>query len=142
MLPGDPVTSIDPSLPGCWRVLSIDMIAGKTVSLIGGLPDEYVEFTDDGRYRVDLLDRRPAESRFRVVPSESENGLDVWLEGLESLVAQCIYRIDGDDLIVCVAGNHGPRPTEIRRDDGKLWCVIQLTRSQSPNRRRRTNSES
>lgn len=130
--------SIDPSLLGCWRVVSTDMIAGKTVSLIGGLPDEYVEFTDDGRYRVDLLDRRPGESRYRIVPSGAEHGLDVWTEGLESLVARCVYQIDGDGLLVCVAGNHGPRPTEIRRDDEKLWCVMKLTRSQYPGRRRRT----
>lgn len=117
------------------------MIVGKTVSLIGGLPDEYVEFTNDGRYRVDLLDRRPAESRFSIVLSKPDNGLNVWIDGLESLVAQCIYRVDGDTLTVCVAGNHRQRPTVIRRDDEKLWCVIKFTRAEPPKRRRRAKSE-
>lgn len=118
----------DSELLGHWRVLSIDMIDGKTVSLIGGLPDEIVEFTDDGRYRVDIKHRNPAESRYCAVASPTNSDLDVWSEGLESLVSRCLYRIEGNELTVCVAGNHRSRPTEIRRDDDQLWCVIQLAR--------------
>lgn len=141
MSSNSPDSPSDPALLGSWRVMSTDMILGKTVSLIGGLPGEYVEFTPDGRYRVDLLDRRPSESRYSAVVSEPDSSLDVWNVGLESLVAQCIYQIDRDRLTVCVAGNHRQRPTEIRRDDDKLWCVITFTRAAPPKRRKRVKSE-
>ena len=121
--------------------MSTDMMVGKTVSLIGGMPGEHVEFTSDGRYRVDLMVRRPPESRFSVALSEPDSALNVWIDGIDSFVAQCLYQIRGDTLMVCVAGNHRERPAEIRRDDGKLWCVIRFSRAERPKRLPRSQSE-
>ncbi|QDT14567.1 hypothetical protein [Alienimonas californiensis] len=129
--------SNDASLVGCWRVEATDMIEGRTVSLIGGLPGEYVEFTDDGRYRVDLLDRRPSEGPFERVRSDFGPGLNFWIEGLESLITRCLYEIDGDSLTICIAGDYGPRPVAVRRDDDKLWCVKTFRRCERPRRRRK-----
>ena len=117
------------SIVSIWRVKQIDMTIGHSVSLIGGLPGEYVEFTDDGYYRVDIKDKRPGVSRFKTARSSSWSELDIWIEGLEALVKQCIYRIDGDLLTICVAGNSGERPTEFRRDDQLFWCLLTMERA-------------
>jgi hypothetical protein len=127
---------VDDPLIGCWLVKSTDMIPDRAVSLIGGLPGEYVEFTADGRYRAGLADRRPAESRYRTIPNADTSQLDIWIVGLEPLCARCLFRIAGDSLTICIAGNSGERPTEVRRDDRRLWCVMSLERSERPKRRR------
>src|SRR5579859_4508758 len=98
---------MDHALIGCWRVKSTDMIVGRVVSLIGGLLGEYVEFTADGQYRVDLADRRPDESCYRAVPGADLSELDIWIAGLESLGAQCVYRVADESLTICIAGNQG-----------------------------------
>ncbi len=132
---------MDDALIGCWRVTGSDMVVGRSVRLIGGLLGEFGEFTADGRYRVDLADRRPLDSRYRTSATAETMDLDIWIEGLETLGAHCIYRIDGDTLAVCIAGDSRPRPTELRRDDGRLWCVMIFERSVPPKRRRSARSE-
>jgi hypothetical protein len=67
--------------------------------------------------------------------------LDIWITGLESLVARCVYKVSGSQLVICIAGNYGERPTEIRRDDERLWCVITSEKTELPKRQKSRPSE-
>ena len=116
--------------------MSTDMIVGRAVRLIGGLPGEYVEFTKRGIYRIDLGSPCPSECHYRVSTSNGLGELDIWIRGLESLITQCIYYIAGDDLEICIGGDSGERPTKLQRDDERLWCLMTLKRSEPPKRRK------
>jgi len=127
---------MDEKLIGCWRVKSTEMVENRVVSLIGGLPGEYVEFTADGRYRVDIKDESAGSSCYKVLNAQETNELDIWIASLARLVARCIYEIHGDTLIICIAGNYGTRPDVIRRDDDLLWCIVTMERAKRPKSRR------
>ncbi len=88
-------TDLDSELVGCWKVIAHDMLEGRSVSLIGGLPGEFAEFTADGRYRVDLREKQPCEYRYRVTAGARGGELDIWSEGMESRPARCLYRVNG-----------------------------------------------
>jgi hypothetical protein len=122
---------MDPALVGWYRVKGFDMVVGRTVSLIGGLPGERVEFTEDGRYRVWELRDLAGDSRYAAWPQKKPAEMDVWIPGMD-VVSRCAYELAGKELRVCVGGDHGPRPTEIRRDDERLWCVIRFERCKAP----------
>jgi hypothetical protein len=50
------------------------------------------------------------------------------VEGLERLRTRCIYQVDGRRLRICIAGDSGLRPTEIKRNDERRGCVIMCER--------------
>jgi hypothetical protein len=126
---------VHPDLSGFWRVDAIDMIHGPVVRLIGGVPGELIEFTADDRMVIWRGGRATPPARVRHAPDAESPGLDIWTDGLESFVARCVYRVEGDLLRICVAGNSGVRPAAIMRDDERLWCVMTLSRSRAPRRR-------
>lgn len=132
---------MDIRLGGFWSVRTIDMVPNRAVRLIGGLVGELVEFTADGHYILwgDPADPDRGEKLFRWHDSDPP-GLDIWIPGLEPLANQCLCRIAEDEMQICVSGDSRPRPTEIRRDDRKLWCVYSFVRWGRPapiERRRR-----
>jgi hypothetical protein len=128
---------MDEAILGYWRVRSIDMVEEKAVSLIAGLGGEIVEFTSDGKYVVWGDPRRPATYLCRTFTRKGRAALDMWIEGLEPLTTRCIYRVDGSDLLICIAGDSKPRPKEPKRDDARLWCLMSFERSGPPPKRRR-----
>lgn len=113
---------MDARLCGFWQVLSVDMVSDRLVNLVAGLPGEIVEFAASGRY---INWGQPGEAdphRYVLRWFDTEPpGLDIGLPGFPK--SHCIYAIAGDELCLCMAGDHLPRPTEIRRDDERLWCV-------------------
>jgi hypothetical protein len=127
---------MDKQLLGFWRVRSLDMIEDRAVRLIAGLPDQVVEFTAPGNYVVWADPRRPARYRCRSFMRKGIRALDVWIEGLEPLRTHCIYHVDGSHLQIGIAGDSGSRPTELRRDDERLWCVLSCERCEPPPRAR------
>jgi hypothetical protein len=133
---------MDQRLLGFWSVRSIDMVPDRCVGLIGGLPGELVEFTSDDTYVVWGDPSRPHTTiqHCRWHEKTDPPEVDIWISGLESLAAKCVYRFDEEALVIGIAGNAGPRPTDIRRDDDRLWCVVTLDRWHGPppaKRRRR-----
>ena len=127
----------DDALIGCWRIKSFDAPADRVVYIIGGMPSDYVEFTKTGKYVWDLAGR-PMDCHYRAVRAGDVGELDVWIGDLEPLARNCIYRIDGDVLTICINGTRdGERPTEVRRDDERLWCVKTLERCERPHRSRK-----
>ena len=129
---------------GFWRIVSIDMIAGHAVHLIGGNPGEFAEFTSQGTYlfgarRQFAQGRKPAlHCRFETKFSQEISQLDIWIPSLKALVCRCVYRVEQNRLTICVAGDHGERPTEIRRDDERLWCVITMKKAKLPQSRKQS----
>ena len=130
---------MDENLIGYWRVLATDMIADRAVTLIGGLPGECVEFTSNGLYRVGIEAPPPSEYHYRTSVSNSLGELDAWIKGLEPLTARCLYGVSDDELKICIAGDSKDRPTELRRDDEQLWCIMTLkhTEPTKPSKPRR-----
>ena len=127
----------DDALIGCWRIQQFDAPADRVVYIIGGMPGDYVEFTKTGKYVWDLAGR-PMDCHYRAVRAGDVGELDVWIEDLEPLARNCIYRIDGDVLTICINGTRdGERPTAVRRDDEQLWCVKRLERCDRPPRPRK-----
>ena len=123
---------MDKELLGCWRVVNTDMVVGRAVRLIGGLPGEYVEFTGNGLYRLDIERPNPSECHCRTSTSGRLGELDVWIKGLEPLTTRCLYQIADDGLEICISGDSRERPTELRRDDERLWCLMTLKRAEPP----------
>jgi hypothetical protein len=123
---------MDKQLLGFWRIRALDMVEDRAVRLIGGLPDQIVEFTAKGEYVQWADPRRPARSRCRSFTRKGIQALDVWIERLEALTTHCIYQVDGSNLQICIAGDSGSRPKEIRQDDERLWCVLSCERSEPP----------
>jgi hypothetical protein len=109
-------------LHGFWQVAHVDMVSDRAVSSVAGTPGELVEFRTDGRYVVwgDPAEPEPLRYVLRLLDTEPPS-LDIGMAGLPK--SQCIYCVAGDELRLCVAGDHGPRPTDIRRDDTRLWLV-------------------
>jgi hypothetical protein len=130
---------MDEQLVGFWRVRSLDMIEDRAVQLIAGAGQigESVEFTASGKYVMWADPRRPATSRCRSFRRGGVSALDIWIEGLERLRTRCIYQVDGRHLHICIAGDSGRRPTEIMRDDERLWCVMACERCDPPPKMRR-----
>ena len=63
--------------------------------------------------------------------------MNVWTEGLYGLMSLCIYRIQDGILEICVAGDEPPRPTDFRRDDERLWCLVALEAQRSAKKEER-----
>ena len=122
---------MDRRLVGFWRIDTIDMVPDRAVQLIGGLLNEIVEFTDNDRYVLwgDPSDPRKINCRFL---DTDPPAMDFWIRGLESLGSKCLLDIQDSRLKICIAGDSGERPTEIRRDDELLWCVMSLERWNGP----------
>lgn len=121
------------SLSGWWKVSAVDMVRKRAVRLIGGLPGEVVEFTTDNRYVVwDDAGPLTGSSKFRHTTEGGFLALDIWIPGLEALTTRCIYRTTTDALELCIAGDSGPRPTEFKRDDERLWCLVFFSRCEKP----------
>lgn len=126
---------METGLIGCWYVSAIDM-PNQCIELIAGVPGEHVEFTADGRYRSGLERRTPSDYCYRAKMGSNLGELDIWQDELpRQFGAQCVYRIIGDILAICIAGNNGKRPTDLRRDDSRLWCVMTYQRAERPPKR-------
>jgi len=127
-------------LVGWWRVQSIVMPEGKTLSLIGGLPGETVCFTESGHYCIhpDIDETQ----HYRSSECTPYSHLDVWIQDLEPLTSCCIYEIENNSLRIAVAGRplgnrRGiERPTELRMDEQLNWAVIEMLRCDPPKKRR------
>lgn len=128
--------AVETGLIGCWHVIAIDM-PNRSIQLIAGVPGEHVEFTADGKYLSGLERPTPADYRFRAKMESNLGELDIWQDELpREFGAECVYRIVGDTLSICIAGNHGKRPTDLCRDDSRLWCVMTFQRAERPRKRR------
>ena len=138
--------SLDPLLIGWWKVLSTAMPRGKVLGLIGGLPGERVSFSEAGHYNVFPMD---SDSQcFRCGIAQPYRELDIWIRGLETLTALCIYTIEDDTLKITVTGRLSgedatkvKRPTEMRMDELLNWAVIEMKRCQPPKRRVPTRTQ-
>ena len=124
---------MDPALVGCWRIVGFDR-GKRAVTLRVGLPGDLVEFFGGGGCCVaDAASDRPR--RVYLCRTFRRGGLaclDFRSTGLPSRVMRCVYRVDGDRLSICMAGDHGPRPRAVRRDGEQLWCVMTLARCERP----------
>ena len=128
---------MDPALVGCWRVVGIDPVGESAVKFLAGLPadlvGDLVEFLDAGCCVTDAASGRPrAVYLCRTFRRGWLACLDVRSAGPPPRVTRCVYRVDGDRLSICMAGDHGPRPRAVRRDEQRLWCVMTLARSERP----------
>jgi hypothetical protein len=131
---------MDQELVGFWRVRAFDMIEDVAVQLIAFEVGERVEFAAIGKYVMWADPRRPATYRCRSFRRRGVSALDIWVEGLERQRSRCIYQVDGPRLHICIAGNRldsarrlrARRPTEIKRDDERLWCVMTCERCDPP----------
>jgi hypothetical protein len=122
---------VEDDIIGFWRVTSVDMIEGVTVSILPGLAGEIVEFSSEGEYILHIPGRSRA-SRCRFLDEPDFVAFDTWIVGLEGLVTRSIARRNDNLLSVCIAGNYGHRPTELRRDDAKLWVMKEFERVERP----------
>jgi hypothetical protein len=133
---------LDPQLVGWWKVQSIEMPEGKTLSLIGGLPGERVSFSETGHYNIYPDDAGTQRFRCRVMEPYCE--LDIWIKDLDRLISLCIYAIDKDVLTITVAGrplgskpDGIKRPTKMLMDERLNWAIIKMKRCKPPQRRGR-----
>ena len=120
----------DPSdkdlLQGPWRVIAAD-IAGKKVSA-----EELRELQKDPMvFRGDKLVGR-YEATFKLDPSKNPKEIDVTPStkpGMEKMVFRGIYRLDGDELTLCLSSvPNGDRPANFTLKEGDKAGVIVLKR--------------
>jgi len=121
---------------GWWKVLSTDMKPDVTLSLIGGLPGEYVCFDDNQRFFVHP--ESGGNQFYECKPLKDYASLDIHIVGLEPLGSRSIVRVNGDRMTICIAGRalgedgELPRPDKFERDDEKNWVTIEYQRSSEP----------
>ena len=78
----------------------------------------------------------PLPQHCRTLEENGFQAMNAWTEGLYGLMSLCIYRIQDGILEICVAGDKPPRPTEFRRDDERLWCMLSLERGEAPKKKK------
>ena len=139
------MSSFDSQLVGWWKVQSIEMIAGKTLALFGGLPGDRVCFSDDGHYCV-FPDDSDLQC-YRCVVAQPYSELDIWMHGLEIFTSLCLYTVDDDLLRITVAGRpDGCRPQSIKRptamgsNDSLYWALIIMKRTKPPKKKTAASS--
>ena len=120
-----------PALLGPWKVTVVEQVAGRTLRVIGGVPGDTVEFTDDGRYIIRTRPGRPVEYRYRVMPENSPPALDLYMLNPDA-ATYALYHLAGDELVICAVANGKERPTEILRSDERLWVLQHYRRTPSP----------
>ena len=124
---------MDQAIIGYWRICSIDRPERDMKRMVGGLPGEIVEFTTDRQYVLWRDPDDPGQSHCQTFDDHGATTLDVWIEGLKSIAAHCIYRLNNaGQLEICFAGNSSLRPTEFVRDDERSWCLMVLEGCEAP----------
>ncbi len=99
-------------------------------------PGDILEFTPDS-YLIWWGDPDdPLSMHCRTLEENGIQAMNAWTEGLYGLMSLCIYRIQDGILEICVAGDKPPRPTEFRRDDDRLWCMLTLEPSEAPKKKK------
>lgn len=114
----------------------MDMIEGEVVSSLGGLDGDIVEFSAAGKYIV-YVDGRKLDCQCKFARKGAFDCFETWIVGLKDLVTRAIYKREGDCLVVCIAGNYGPFPTALRRDDAKLWIIMKFEKTEPPRIRKK-----
>ena len=121
----------DSALSGFWEVTAAEQVAGRTLRVIGGIPGDLVQFTEDGRYVIRTDPRRSVEYRYRAEAGSPLPRLD--LSGHNpDFTTHAVYRVEGDELVICAAANGRERPTDVVRDDERLWVLRRCRRRSAP----------
>jgi len=101
------------SIVGVWRVVGADMTEAVLLKIIGGkIPDELVEFTENNRMRVWWSgNAEPHRYKYRLHEGTEPAAIDLYKVNPPG-TCKAIYRIEGDRLVICIASEGTPRPTD------------------------------
>jgi uncharacterized protein (TIGR03067 family) len=103
-------------IEGWWEVVTMDDGRGPT-------PHRDKDLIRDGRlFHTGTLRNEEPGHPIRLDPAKSPKEFDVeWSSGK---FYHGIYRLNGDNLIVCYGNPGKPRPTEFAGSDGTTYCIF------------------
>ena len=104
---------------GRWQLMSLDMKPDTSMRLIHGQPGAYAEFTIHNTFQL----LAGGAMQTRIISGKSTGYIDLWNGTMEELACHGKYDISGDKLLLSVAADSGPPPTQVCRDDDKLWVL-------------------
>ena len=130
------LAEIDNRLTGYWRVVAHEAVVGRVLQVIGGIPNDVVEFDDRGRYTIVTDPDRPIEYRYRCDSTRDPRTIDLWMSNPEFFTLG-VYRFDQESLVMCLAADWADRPDTLDRTADPKWVLRKYVRCEAPRPRKR-----
>lgn len=119
-------------IAGRWIVTKLE--AAGMIFAISGFTGDTIDFTPGGDFvvrppaKAEL--RRTSKYRYRVDKKHDPAWIDLYDPGMKRSKMRClgIYRIEGDELLMCTGQMNAPRPDRFDRKKNKSWISYRMKR--------------
>jgi hypothetical protein len=117
-------------------VVAHEAVVGRVLQVIGGIPNDVVEFDDRGRYTIVTDPDRAIEYRYRCDSTRDPRTIDLWMSNPEFFTLG-VYRFDQESLVMCLAADWADRPDTLDRTADPKWVLRKYVRCEAPRPRKR-----